>query len=625
MKKRLCLCLALLLLAFACMGCGGKKSNIFTQENEILTYDRVDPEKTVLLVSMLGNDAKVPALSAAFEERNPDVQVVCIDITGGDGAYLPTDEWIKHGMAPDLMFSNDPFLKENNNGAEHMTDLSASPVLAQFEVGSLDRLAVDGHAYYLPGPSEVNCMCYNKTMFEFYGWETPETFDEFVALCLRIREDTDGQVQPWNPNAKYDNVFSTALRGFTYGELFAGVDNAQWYSDFCAGKGTFAGHMEPMYELIQTLIDNGILLEEHFTYSATTRGKEFQEGKIAMINMDASTLYDEGLGFEMGFFPYPSTDGEPGFVSTTYTLILCEPKKERTPAMQDAVDRYLAFFASVEGQEIIIGDSLLISNVKDMPTKEHSVMADVEAAIAKGNRFAFFVLGGTDRYCSLKNNAFSMLEDGKTAAEVIAAVDAMPVETGEETDDARTVIAQVAEGGLTILEFSCYIADLYRETAGADIGLINHGVAFRGNLVRLFEGDMYDAYVRVLKPRSFDNGSTLIKASMTGRQLLDALNHPGNGEKNSDSVYAFSGLCCTLAPWNELGSKVLSVKLADGTPLEEDKLYSVAFWAGSVADAYITEVLETYEGTWEELMTAKMQQDGTIAPADDGRFTLVWD
>ena len=92
----------------------------------------------------------------------------------------------------------------------------------------------------------------------------------------------------------------------------------------------------------------------------------------------------------------------------------------------------------------------------------------------------------------------------------------------------------------------------------------------------------------------------------------------------SNSIYAYSGLKCEVAPWNELGQKYLSVTLADGTALQMDKLYTVAIWDGTVADAYITQTLETYEGTWEALMTEKLVADGAIAPAKDGRIKLVW-
>ncbi len=69
----------------------------------------------------------------------------------------------------------------------------------------------------------------------------------------------------------------------------------------------------------------------------------------------------------------------------------------------------------------------------------------------------------------------------------------------------------------------------------------------------------------------------------------------------------------------------VSVTLADGTEIDPDKLYTVAMWEGTLYEEYITEAPETYEGTWEEIMTEALAAKGTIAPAGDGRITLVWD
>ena len=106
---------------------------------------------------------------------------------------------------------------------------------------------------------------------------------------------------------------------------------------------------------------------------------------------------------------------------------------------------------------------------------------------------------------------------------------------------------------------------------------------------------------------------------------MDALNHPAGNGSVSDCVYAFSGLKCEVAPWNELGEKYLSVAMADGTALDMERLYTVAFWSGTVSDEYITEIVETYEGSWEELMTAYLKEAANIAPAKDRRITLVWE
>ncbi|MDO5574761.1 MAG: extracellular solute-binding protein [bacterium] len=625
MKQNSILC-ALMILSMTVMlsGCKGTPDSIYTAKNNIFTYEKIDPDKTQIIVSKTGNIG-VDQFSDEFEKRNPDIQIINIDLTGGNIETQPVADWVVNGHVPDIMIAASRFM-DDQYADQYFENLSANPVIQNFETAALNRVAVNSNVYWLPGPSEVSCMIYNKTMFDEHGWTPPTTFDEFVNLCIQIREETDGAVEPWNPNAKYSNEFLTAMEAMYYEELFGGVEHYSWYEDFISDKATFQGHMEPFYEGIQTLIDNEILREEHFSYSATTRGEEFRNGKIAMINMLA-TDYDNDE-YDFGFIPFPTTKGKLGYVCDSFSSVIGVPKKEHTAKQQDAIDRFLAFFSSKEGQEIYIGDTLQVSNVKDTTTNQNEDLAALQPAIQEGHMFARIEFARTDGQdlkpnFSLYQDAYLMITEGKSVEECVAAVDQQAY-IAEKEQETSEVIAEAAED-LSILETSFYIADMYREKTDADIALIADNVAFRGNLMRIFTGDITTSDVNTLKPRSFDNESALIKVKLTGQQLSDAMNNPPNyNEETADCIYAYSGLKCKVAPWNPLGEKYLSVQLEDGSAIDPAREYSVAIWNGTIAEKYMGEILETYEGTFEELLTEKLKKDGTIAPAKDNRIKLVW-
>ncbi len=624
MKKTCSVLLLVLLLAALLSGCAGKTAAVGQAANEILTYKRLDPQKTTLVVSRTGN-LYIDAFSQEFERLNPDVQVVCLDITGGNRVVNPVKDWVLNGLAPDIMFwqggfASDEFIKE------HFVNLSASPLAESYQSEALGNVAVDGNLYCLPCPSEVECMLYNKTLFERYGWQVPATFDEFVALCDQITADTNGEVEPWNPNAKYSNEFSIVMQGFLYEELFAGVENRAWYDAVISGTGGEAEHLRPMYDAMQTLIDHGILREEHFSYSATTRMNEFKAGQIAMINFKATDIASDAFDFAM--MPFPSTTGGLGYVCKYYNAVVGVPKAERTEAKQNAVDRYLAFFSSEEGQRVYIGDSLQISNAKNVNPPQNSALSALQPALDEGHQFKLldFYGGNSSIRYQPTNDAKRMTAGETTAEECIAAMAApAPAQTDSAEAPAPETVA-TAEKDFSILETSFYMADMYREAAGADIGLIANNVAYRGNLMRIFAGALTPDHVATLLPRSLGNDATLVKAAMTGRQLLDALNDPvGPDDQTADCVYAYSGLKCRVAPWNPQGERMLSVTLSDGTAIDPEARYTVAFWSGTVFDKYLDEAAESVEGGWTDLMTAKLQAEGTIAPADDGRIELVWE
>ncbi len=623
MKKACSILFCIILLTSLLSGCSAKSASVGQANNEILTYKKLDAQKTTLVVSRTGN-IDIEHFSAQFEQLNPDIQVVCLDITGGNKSVNPAADWIQNDLAPDIMFwqgglVSDEFISKN------FVNLSTDSVVDNYQSEALNNVAINGNIYCLPCPSEVECMLYNKTLFDKYGWQVPSTFDQFVALCEQITADTNGAVEPWNPNAKYSNEFSIVMQGFLYDELFAGVDNRKWYDSVMNATGGSAEHLKPMYDAVQTLIDHKILREEHFSYSATTRMNEFKAGKIAMINFKASDIASDT--FEFSLMPFPSTTGNMGYVCKYYNAVLGVPNVKRTQAVQDAIERYLSYFSSEEGQRVFISDSLQISNVKNVNPPENSALCALQPAINEGHQFQLLSFSSdncTIRY-QLTTDAKLMSTNKTTVDECIEAMNAKPSDNIQGTNIAKATSVATAKKDFTILETSFYIADMYRQAAGADIGLIANNIAYRGNLMRIFAGEVNTDNVETLLPRSFANNSTLVKATMTGRQLLDALNDPvGADNKTGDCVYAFSGLKCEVAPWRNQGERMLSVTLSDGTAIDPEKQYSVAFWSGTIFDKYITEVTETFKESWVDLMSEKMKKDETIVPADDGRITLVW-
>jgi raffinose/stachyose/melibiose transport system substrate-binding protein len=66
--------------------------------------------------------------------------------------------------------------------------------------------------------------------------------------------------------------------------------------------------------------------------------------------------------------------------------------------------------------------------------------------------------------------------------------------------------------------------------------------------------------------------------------------------------------------------------LADGTPIDDNAIYTVAALATTIDASYITETIKQFSevGTPQEMMTNYITAAGTIAPAKDGRITLNW-
>ncbi len=128
-----------------------------------------------------------------FEALNPGVSVhvygnpriqdqVRIRIIDGDlpdAASVPYILWstlVRAGKMVDLS----PYL----GGANWEGDARWGDT---FQPGSLDSWRVDGGVYGLPMLYSCWSLFYNRALFREHGWVEPRTWDEFFALCDRIR------------------------------------------------------------------------------------------------------------------------------------------------------------------------------------------------------------------------------------------------------------------------------------------------------------------------------------------------------------------------------------------------------------------------------------------------------
>jgi len=631
MGKRRAFLLFVLLLGLMVSGCTRKPSGKAEAipsgyaPNEILTYDKLEDGKTPLYIGVIENDDIIPLVDA-FAREYPTVQPIVLYLQVGDACYSPACSAIKHGYGPDIVFNCD-FGPENGT---YLEDLSSYDETSLFEDESLAQNDEDGHLYALPGPAKIMGILYNKNLFDTYHLEIPKTFEDFLTLTDTITKVTNGKVEAFNPNAKYATDLHGGLEAFAYGQLFSGVDNRKWYRQMLAGNASFAEHMAPYYQMVQRMIDHGILTPASFSYSYTTRSKKFIAGEIAMINNTSDINFQDSSSF--GIFPFPSLDGKEQYVSSRQSYNLSVVKKKRDAAQQQAIKAFVSFFATPEAQQLCEGGKLMTSSVKGTPVTYFPYQEGLKTTINGGFYFKRLDFKGyaiPDKYSvleSMRADFLAMAKGEKTVSQAVTEREQSIKEAAVHPEphlDCNVVGTATAD--FTTLETSFFIADVFRKKTGSDIALIPHGTPFRGNLQRLLKGEILDKELSFLQPRSLDNNTKLVNVEMTGAQLKQALDHPNGYSANPENcLYAYSGLKATVAPLRKPGSKYLAITLMDGTPLEDDKTYTVSFWQGMVSPQYYQKTLTVYEDSFPSILTEEVKKNQTITPSQDGRMTIDW-
>ncbi|MDC7291114.1 extracellular solute-binding protein [Blautia schinkii] len=601
-------------------GCGDTPSKSeaearFCADNEILTYDAVNFDKTVITIGIYAPGHSKP-LELAIEAEFPNVDIVILNQV----SITDVEEHAKHpGVQKDLEdIVVTSYIKDTGISCSAFYDLSAEDFTSRYYQSVLNDLSADGKLHQLPINNTVQGIFYNKSLFEAHGWEIPETIDEFYTLCEEISAQG---IRSFVPCFKY-SPDGVGL-GLSNRTVFSTVEKRKQYDLFCSGQASCKGLLEPYFEVLKNLYDRGIVVEGDLSSSLTQNRHALYAGEIAMLpeQLTMFSLYeDEQPECEIGFFGYPSdTPGERWMqMSPGRCMALSKASMEDPDKKQILLDIF-EFLSTNEGQEALLEVFSGVSSVKSAEANLREEYRDVQTCIENGRIFYADRIGN-----ELHNQTLKAYLDGKLNLEqALDETDAM-MESISASREPEKPSGTAAED-FTILETSCFIADAMLSATGAEIALIPHGTYYKGNLAKIYKGDvtlLNSFYLRGLGAEDY-----LTTYEITGADLKKLMEHPIINGEEANAMYAFSGLAMEYAPWRDKNENVLKLTLADGSEIEDGRVYTVAAWATSIDESYITATLNTHSeiGSNIDLVTSAVKQAGTVSPAKDRRLTLRWD
>ncbi|WP_334099075.1 ABC transporter substrate-binding protein [Gordonibacter pamelaeae] len=581
-------------------------------DNEIVTYEPLDPNKTLITLGRytVFNDAP---LKAALEEKFPHIQIASVNAAGTNTVRAYVEKQGEHEDLPDLIFSG-----MRMGDSKYAYDFSAESFTSRYNLSSLEALDADGSLRQLPVNSAVKGIFYNKTLFEEHGWEIPATRDELFKLCEEISAEG---IRPFVPCLKY-SVQEVGL-GLTNRELLGTSEKRAQYEAVVKGEASCEGLLEPYYSVLRELYDRGIVVEGDFTSSLTKNRQAMYAGEIAMIPAELGMygLYEEeNPDCEIDFIGYPTdTSGERWMQMVPGTNLAAPQRSMDGPDKKQILLDIVDYLSTDEGQDVLFQCFTGISGVKTCQENIRSEFWDVKNCLDKGQLYFADQFGQTSDF----ETAFDWMRGNMTMDEVIAATDEF--EPLDPTAPEPSVAIGTAAEDFTALETSMLMADVMREAAGADAALLLHGTYYKGNSSKIYQGtiDIPDRF----NLRSVSKDDALTTYEITGANLKKLMEHPLLNGEEVNALYAFSGLKAEYAPWRDEASNVLSLALADGTEIDDGKLYTVAAWAGTVDESYVSSTVKAHSelGTITDLMTAYLADAGEVSPAKDGRITLNWE
>jgi ABC-type glycerol-3-phosphate transport system substrate-binding protein len=618
-------------------------------ENEILTTTPVEQDKTIITVRIEGDIAKTVDLEQVLEQKFPDVDFVLIHDGSINTEYTIRADMV-NGTGCDLILSR-RLNTIDDIAADYLLDLSAESFVDNYFMSAVDSCAnSEGKIYYLPGPSDVYGIVYDKTMFDENGWKLPHSYSEFVSLLDTIRQanltstytDDDGNVQqatvvPIQSTIMYADMFQIFFNTYGYDEVLRGVENYRWLLEYQNGNGSMVGHMEPAVEKFKQLFEDGILSLSDWDVQPRTRSNMMYKYHTTAMIVESQNAMNYAKSFAeesddpdayhdvamMPFWTSDESDSDYVYSVPSYFIGINKKSAEESEEKKALLLEIFEYISSVEAQEMLISDSAQISNVQGVSMESSSFTDAIRDTIERGQIIScfYYVAGenGQQLEEQLRSTTPDMIQNNMSVEEWLLAADQVRDDflAGDLTQE--TVYGKV-EKTLTRLESAYTVAEMYKDLTGADIGICLGGVWRNGTDGHFYEGDITDSSLGCVKPdkeSSSDDdpmAGTIVTATMTGQQILDILNN-ATGPVDSESVmpyYVASGLAVEFDPWASEGNRVISCKTEDGKDINADETYNVAYFYGSLPDSSI-KAESSLGQTWQEsFLTWLDEQDGII-------------
>ncbi|MGN8631463.1 ABC transporter substrate-binding protein [Blautia sp. HCP3S3_G3] len=311
-------------------------------------------EKVTLTIEMSqdmkaqNNEAVNEEIYAAFEEKYPNIEVEEILVPDAQYKNVVSTK-ISAGEPSDIIICNRLNGQTDYNAKENMLDLSDMEFVSRMKDPSIVT-DEDGviRCYQPKYSNEGSCIVYNKTLFDQFGLEIPQTWDAFLDVCQKLQ---DNGIQPLYSPYKEVWTFQIITSG-TFGQLEAyKIPGTAEAINSGEKKWSEVPEFQEILERAMVLVEKGYFGDSYLSDDWVSAPSKMTSGAYGMMVAFNTTLPDlEGTEYEFGFFPMPFVDD--------IELSMAQPQASgcmfipKDAAHIDAAKKYIDFVSTPEAGAI---------------------------------------------------------------------------------------------------------------------------------------------------------------------------------------------------------------------------------------------------------------------------------
>ncbi len=339
---------ALLVAAVALAGCAQTSQTEAKNDNTLTVY--------------LWDTDLIQDLAPYLHEQLPDKDIQFIAGNNDTDLYSYFQE---HGELPDIITVRRFAGTEAKDLQPYLMDFSSYDVVSEFSSYSLQYYKNDdGDINWLPICGIPQTIIANKTLFDKYGLDLPESYEDYVKVCQAFY---DKGIKPYALDLAQDWSSHEMLQAGGIGDLTS-LDGISWRAQAESTQGDISFDDKLWKKIIShtnTLLKDSHFTEEDLQVDTAEAMQLFVDGKAAMFHGSPVHLKQcEALmgDAELVRLPYFSQTSDDAYIYMTPSLHVAFNKElEGNDEKLQTAMSVLECMLSQEGQELIANGSSVIS------------------------------------------------------------------------------------------------------------------------------------------------------------------------------------------------------------------------------------------------------------------------
>ena len=355
LRKLISVAMTVMAITTLFVGCGAESDDMQDGKVKLELFSTKGENKNIL-----------ESLAADFQVKNPDIK---IEINSPADAGTVLKARLAKNDIPDLIAVGADTNYASLVDGEFLTDLTDDKLISNIQESYLDMLhgiAEDdkGKIYGVPYATNADGVLYNVDMFNELGLQVPNTWDEFLDVCTKIK--AAGKLPLYL-------TLKDAWTGLCFWNVVASdLQPESFLEDRKNNKVKFEDTHKEIVDKMEAI---GKLGQEDILGVGYDDGNAgFAQGKSAMYlqgNWAISEIKKSNPKINIGMFALPaSNDVSKNRVISGIDVLFAISKNTKH---QEEAKKFIEFMTQKENAQKYIDDQFVFSAVKDVIQKDESV------------------------------------------------------------------------------------------------------------------------------------------------------------------------------------------------------------------------------------------------------------